>query len=66
MSGSISLPKTNCPGVACNVIRYEHRNAYAIDEIISFHGSTASNVTLSRSLVLSMLEFRDIVEDYFS
>ena len=55
MSGSISRPNTNCPGVACSVILYEYFTAYAIEVIILLHGATVSNMTLDRSLVLSIL-----------
>ena len=45
----------NFIGVACRVLWYKHRTAYAIDEWISLHGVTASNVTLARSLVLRII-----------
>ena len=52
MSGNISRPNNNCPGVVCNMLWYEHLNAYTIEARILIHGETASNVT---ALVLSML-----------
>ena len=55
MSTIISRPKTNFTGVACSVLLYDHHTAYTIDARILLHGATASNVTLTRSLVLSML-----------
>ena len=55
MSGSISRPKINCPGLAFNVLWYEHGTAYAIDVRIFLHGETALNVILVRYLVLSMI-----------
>ena len=55
MSGSISLPKNNFPGVSCSVLLYDHRTSYALDVRILIHGATVSNVTLARSLVLRMI-----------
>ena len=55
MSGSISWTNNNFTGVYCSVLWYEYCTSYSIDARISFHRSTASNVTLSRHLVLSMI-----------
>ena len=48
-------PKTNCPGVAWNILWYDHCNPYAIETRIFLHGSTVSNMALAISLVLSMI-----------
>ena len=53
-SNSMSRLKTNCPGVACNVLWYSKRIAQATFAKMSPQGSTGSKFMLSKSLVRSM------------